>query len=374
MVTVSKRAQHSTPSSVPPLGHAIGGSIGSALALLLLYPLERARTELQANVSKELEKQSGYAEPKLDLELRDEIESISPSESWETCSPIGITTDGNLDPDHDDSIFVSKPKTINQETIISCLIRLQQQKQLYRGARPVVITLAISNFVFFYSNEAVKRYLLQQRQSMLCSLFSASLAGVINVMVANPLWVANVRVMQGNLLHQSLLSEMRRIIRTEGLSSLWNGTTASLMLVSNPVIQFFVYEQLKGLRQAQRRSSVSPIEIFLLGAIAKGVATVLTYPLQLAELLMRLQQSGHRKTNNAPQYKGTVDCIQQLYGEQGISKLFTGMNAKLLQTVMTSAFTFLTYEKILQIVNFFLIIPRVNKSNLATKYIKYCDR
>ena len=201
---------------------------------------------------------------------------------------------------------------------------------------------------------------------MLYSLFSATLAGVINVIVANPLWVANVRMIQGNSLHQSLISEMKQIMQTEGLSSLWNGTTASLMLVSNPVIQFFVYEQLKALRQAQKQSRVSPIEIFLLGAIAKGIATVLTYPLQLAQVLMRLQQSGSIRINNTPHYKGTVDCILKLYGEKGAVSLFTGMKAKLLQTVLTSAFTFLTYEKILQIVKFFLTIPRIDKSKQAT--------
>ena len=370
MTTVSKRSHHhATPSSVPPLGHAIGGSVGSALALLLLYPLERARTELQASVSKELEKQIEYTEirqTKQAVEPSDKIESNSHSKSSYICSPLAINTEGNLNPDQDESLLVNKQTKINQESLISCLIRLRQQKQLYRGARPVVTTLAISNFVFFYTNEAVKRYILKRRQSMLYSLFSATLAGVINVIVANPLWVANVRMIQGNSLHQSLISEMKQIMQTEGLSSLWNGTTASLMLVSNPVIQFFVYEQLKALRQAQKQSRVSPIEIFLLGAIAKGIATVLTYPLQLAQVLMRLQQSGSIRINNTPHYKGTVDCILKLYGEKGAVSLFTGMKAKLLQTVLTSAFTFLTYEKILQIVKFFLTIPRIDKSKQAT--------
>ena len=31
----------SSADKVPPIAHAIGGSVGSALALLLLYPLER---------------------------------------------------------------------------------------------------------------------------------------------------------------------------------------------------------------------------------------------------------------------------------------------------------------------------------------------
>ena len=36
---------------IPPLGHAIGGALGSALALLLFYPLERARIEMQADAA-----------------------------------------------------------------------------------------------------------------------------------------------------------------------------------------------------------------------------------------------------------------------------------------------------------------------------------
>ena len=36
----------------PPIVHAIAGSIGSALALLLFYPLERARIELQTQAAK----------------------------------------------------------------------------------------------------------------------------------------------------------------------------------------------------------------------------------------------------------------------------------------------------------------------------------
>ena len=36
---------------IPPLIHAVAGSLGGALALLLFYPLERARIEMQKNMS-----------------------------------------------------------------------------------------------------------------------------------------------------------------------------------------------------------------------------------------------------------------------------------------------------------------------------------
>lgn len=42
-----------------------------------------------------------------------------------------------------------------------------------------------------------------------------------------------------------------------------------------------------------------------------------------------------------------LDCLYQQVLRGGIHALFQGMNAKLLQTVLTAAFTFLTYEQTL---------------------------
>ena len=70
--------------------------------------------------------------------------------------------------------------------------------------------------------------------------------------------------------------------RQEGVSSLWNGTKASLMLVSNPAIKFTVYEMLK--RQFARGRGVSGVKAFMLGCIATAVATLITYPIQLIQV------------------------------------------------------------------------------------------
>jgi hypothetical protein len=42
--------------------------------------------------------------------------------------------------------------------------------------------------------------------------------------------------------------------------------------------------------------------------------------------------------------------VQTLYRQGGIKALYSGMDDKLLQAVLTSAITFLTYEQILQFV------------------------
>ncbi|KAK1737413.1 putative carrier protein [Skeletonema marinoi] len=49
-ITANTVAPPSASSAVPlpPIVHAIGGSIGSALAILTFYPLERIRVEIQS--------------------------------------------------------------------------------------------------------------------------------------------------------------------------------------------------------------------------------------------------------------------------------------------------------------------------------------
>jgi len=121
-------------------------------------------------------------------------------------------------------------------------------------------------------------------------------------------------------------------------------------LVSNPVIQFFCYEQFKKARlskHSQDGNSLSPAEAFLTGALAKGIATVTTYPLQLTQSVLRLQRTSEDCQEST---KGTWDCLVRIYKRDGLEGLFSGMRAKLLQTVLTAAFTFLTYEQILRAV------------------------
>ena len=343
-----------------------GGSIGSALAILLLYPLERVRVELQSNASNNINSTNSH---------------------------------------HN-----TRQPPMQHETIIQCLLRLYQEQTLYTGASHMVTTLTISNAIFFYALQVIRRRLsslntnqryqhhnrrynqnsfilnilyhnILPKSKMGRSLLSSTIAGCINVLLTNPLWVASLRIMESRIdsvpmqqkAHQkpTLWNVMQRIIQSEGVSSLWNGTSTSLLLVSNPIIQHFMYEQLRTIilgrrqqRHARQRSdgrkgnalSLSPLEAFLFGAVAKGIATVATYPLQLAQVLLRLQRkklqsdqqgSNSKDIHDATIYNGTLDCLVKQFSSRGLSGLFQGMNAKLLQTVLTSAFTFLTYEQTL---------------------------
>ncbi|KAG5175593.1 mitochondrial carrier domain-containing protein, partial [Tribonema minus] len=126
------------------------------------------------------------------------------------------------------------------------------------------------------------------------------LAGVINVLLTTPLWVANTRIKTAaapaNRKAPGLIGTLCLVYKEDGLAGLWAGTVPSLVLVTNPIIQFVAYDYLKrvllGVRAArggaaQAKLQLRAHEAFVLGAIAKALATVLTYPLQLAQSKMR---------------------------------------------------------------------------------------
>ena len=92
------------------------------------------------------------------------------------------------------------------------------------------------------------------------------------------------------------------------------------------------------------------------GALAKAVATVVTYPLQIAQSRLRSsrvasgkskgQTAGAAAADGVPTYTGTIDCLHQLYAKDGVRGWYRGMSAKLWQTVLTAAFQFTAYETI----------------------------
>ena len=74
------------------------------------------------------------------------------------------------------------------------------------------------------------------------------------------------------------------------MAALWNGTGPSLLLVCNPTIQFVVYEALKRrFIRILKSDKLGGLTVFLIGAIAKAVATILTYPVQVIQSRMRVR-------------------------------------------------------------------------------------
>ncbi|XP_053577365.1 peroxisomal membrane protein PMP34 isoform X2 [Bombina bombina] len=179
--------------------------------------------------------------------------------------------------------------------------------------------------------------------------------GVVNVLLTTPLWVVNTRLkLQGAKFrnedivpttYTGIGDAFRKILREEGLMAFWNGTFPSLLLVFNPAIQFMFYEGLK--RHLLRgQTELSALEIFVIGAIAKAIATTLTYPLQTVQSILRFSKVNVSvEKKRFASVRNVVYLLQQRVRRLGFLGLYKGLEAKLLQTILTAALMFLVYEK-----------------------------
>lgn len=198
------------------------------------------------------------------------------------------------------------------------------------------------------------------------NLFIASVAGCVNVLTTCPFWVVNTRLKvqrgkngknQDPKNFKGMLDGLIRVYQEDGLAELWSGSMASLVLVSNPTIQFVTYDKLKQLWSGYRNStSMGSLEVFVLGAISKAIATIITYPLQLAQ--SKLRHGGHgkdkkkddaaattadKKPQQQAQHKApesTLEFLVSVLKAEGFFGWFKGLNVKLLQTILMAAFHF----------------------------------
>ena len=120
---------------------------------------------------------------------------------------------------------------------------------------------------------------------------------------------------------------------------MFRGLGPSIVLCTNPAIQFCVYEALRRRVLIKDGVSINPLMGFLFGAVAKALATVFTYPLQVVQT-----RSRDVKTGRGSVLGTSVD----IWSRRGLAGFFDGLNSKLTQTVSNSAFIFMFYEAFLR--------------------------
>jgi len=116
----------------------------------------------------------------------------------------------------------------------------------------------------------------------------------------------------------------------------------SLAGISHVVIQFPVYEQLK-LELASRRgkdtTDLTPTELVVASAVAKMVASSVTYPHEVIRSHMHVQGLGP--------FEGLFGLIGRIYKDGGGWRAFyRGVGTNLVRTTPAAAITFTSYELI----------------------------
>ncbi|XP_051121337.1 peroxisomal nicotinamide adenine dinucleotide carrier [Andrographis paniculata] len=277
-----------------------------------------------------------------------------------------------------------KKKALGTLEHMSKVVRQEGWARLYGGLTPSLVGTAASQGVYYYfyqifRNKAEAAAFDRKRRGtgdgsvgMLSSLMVAALSGCVNVLLTNPIWVVVTRMQthtrkgKPNCSDSSFVGvdlaalessfgtahAIQEVYDEAGLFGFWKGVLPTLIMVSNPSIQFMLYEtllkRLKSRRIARGKlnSDVSALEIFFLGALAKLGATVVTYPLLVVK--SRLQAKQKAGGDKRHQYRGTMDAILKMIRYEGVDGFYKGMSTKIVQSVFAAAILFMVKEELVK--------------------------
>ncbi|TYI78281.1 hypothetical protein E1A91_D06G200200v1 [Gossypium mustelinum] len=201
---------------------------------------------------------------------------------------------------------------------------------------------------------------------MLSSLIVAALSGCVNVLLTNPIWVVVTRMQthtnilkkdHSNRLATPALEEtvlsaiepfsystghaIQEVYDEAGFWGFWKGVFPTLIMET-------MLKKLKKQRSLSNpdNNGVTALEIFLLGALAKLGATVVTYPLNVVKARLQAKQvaTGDRRH----QYKGTMDAILKMIRYEGFYGFYKGMSTKIVQSVLAAAVLFMIKEELVK--------------------------
>ncbi|KAE9615520.1 hypothetical protein Lal_00018419 [Lupinus albus] len=305
------------------LAEATSGAIGSLLSTTILYPLDICKTKYQA------EARSHHHQ-----------------------------------------------KYKNLSDVLWEAISTRQLLSLYQGLGTKNLQSFISQFVYFYGYSYFKRLYLKRSGyksiGTSANLVIAAAAGACTAIATQPLDTASSRM------QTSAFGKSKGLLKTltEGnWSDAFDGLSISLLLTSNPAIQYTVFDQLKHrvLKNKPNKDdkTVSPASLsafmaFLIGAVSKSIATVITYPAIRCKVIIQAADSDEATSESKVKSQKTVPGV--LYGiwkSEGILGFFKGLHAQILKTVLSSALLLMIKEKIsattwvlILAVKRYLLLPR----------------
>ncbi|KAL0390421.1 UNVERIFIED_CONTAM: Peroxisomal nicotinamide adenine dinucleotide carrier [Sesamum calycinum] len=289
------------------------------------------------------------------------------------------------------------------------VIRNEGLGGLYSGLKPSLLGTAASQGIYYsfyqaFKNKAEAIASANKRKGlgdgspgMLSWLVVAALAGSLNVLLTNPIWVlvtrmqthtqaerkiveakkeALIKEASGNVLSDSSLSDQLALLDSikprpygtfqaacevyneSGIAGFWKGLVPTLIMVCNPSIQFMIYEtllkHLRTRRAAKRQGSKnvtalegsSPFSVYCLCDIWGGMMI----------FFVKIKTSS--KAGNWWKFvikifrirysTGTLDAIIKMIRYEGVSSFYKGMSTKIVQSVFAASVLFMVKEELVK--------------------------
>lgn len=309
------------PSDIPAVASAFSGALGGAFATLLVYPVDLVTTRMQ----------------------------------------IQGKVQGGKKYKHVFDAF----KQIYEEEGLGAF---------YNGATQSVLSVMISAFFYFYAYDILRNGRLRQVSRSSKSgrapstlgiaeeLLIGSLAGMFCKFITSPLSNIVTRQQTAAVVAKSVpvdekgkpvtkvktsaIDIAKDIYVEKGITGLWTGYKATMILSVNPSLTYYFFQVLKALLIHRKyRDNPTSFQLFFYPATAKTLATLLTYPLLLLKTQMQMKSKSAKKLSFSSLFFGTNGS------QKGrLATLYQGASGQVLKGFFSQGITMLTKDQISRLI------------------------
>jgi len=347
------------------LGEVVAASVGGAFSASALYPLEVLKTKMQAKSKEENEDSSSSSSSSSSKEGSDDsmevIDSPSDKDTSSSSSPSPSAS--------------SKPPP--SESALSYAKALYQKEGIapfYAGIETSAFQSATEKALYFFAYTAFKNiytfFAGHRGMGAAVNLLLGCMAEWAHLPITLPIdcWTTQIQTGDHAKNKGNLAILLTMLKEGDGLSGMYKGIEAYTVLCLKPAIQYTVFEQVKGIMLARKRLSsgrsgnststsaltadtLTAMEAFLLGMVARTIATIATFPYLRAKVVLQSQKkkskgesgdssSGSKKKANIPA------MIAKMYMSGGLGECFQGLGPELTRGVFSAALMMMMKEKI----------------------------
>jgi len=235
------------------------------------------------------------------------------------------------------------------------IFRQEGLRGLYKGVTPNVWGSGSSWGLYFMFYNSIKTFIQGGNATMRLGpslhMLAAAQAGVLTLVLTNPIWVVKTRlclqvetqtsINENAKQYRGMLDALIKIYKSEGVRGLYRGFVPGMLGVSHGAIQFMTYEEMKNYYNNYRMlpidNKLNSTEYLLFAALSKLIAAATTYPYQVVRA--RMQDHHHS-------YSGTLDCIKQTWRYERMRGFYKGLAPYLIHVTPNICMVMLIWERL----------------------------
>lgn len=254
---------------------------------------------------------------------------------------------------HEGTVATTRPQYRGVLDAFRQIVRQDGVSGVYRGVVPNIWGAGVSWGFYFLFYNSIKTWMQDGNPQVNLGpakhMLAASEAGLLTLILSNPIWVVKTRMClqydaqsSAQTTYKGMIDSLVKIYKLEGVGGLYRGFLPGVFGISHGAVQFMVYEEMKNRYNIHRDRPVDyrlkSMEYIFFAAVSKIIAASTTYPYQVVR--SRLQDQ-HRH------YAGNMDVIRQVYRYEGWRGFFKGLWPSLLRVTPACCITFVVYENII---------------------------